>query len=134
MSLAAAPENKLLGFPVLKGAHFVKDDVDQQLEWWIDDEETLGCCKQKIDFNFDFHGGGYGKYDKELLGFMRGFYETHGIRLDPIYTGKLMAGIYHLVGQGQIAGARVLAVHTGGLQGIAGVELKTGRKLFGPQA
>ena len=58
------------------------------------------------------------------------FYETHGIKLDPIYTGKMMQGIYQLIQQGQIADSRVLAIHTGGLQGIAGVELKTGKKLF----
>ncbi|EKX35625.1 hypothetical protein GUITHDRAFT_158728 [Guillardia theta CCMP2712] len=91
MSLAAAPENRLIGFPVLKGAQFLESDVEEQLQW---------------------------------------FYETHGIKLDPIYTGKMMKGIYQLIQQGQIADSRVLAIHTGGLQGIAGVELKTGKKLF----
>ena len=33
MSLAAAPENRLIGFPVLKGAQFLESDVEEQLQW-----------------------------------------------------------------------------------------------------
>ena len=41
--------------------------------------------------------------------------------LDPVYTGKMMYGLAEYVHQGRIqAGARVLAVHTGGLQGWRG--------------
>jgi 1-aminocyclopropane-1-carboxylate deaminase len=47
--------------------------------------------------------------------------------LDPIYTGKLMYGIFDLIGNGFFKkGNRILAVHTGGLQGIKGFNQRFG--------
>jgi 1-aminocyclopropane-1-carboxylate deaminase len=47
--------------------------------------------------------------------------------LDPIYTGKLMYGIFDLVKEGFFKrGDRILAIHTGGLQGIAGFNQRHG--------
>ena len=44
-----------------------------------------------------------------------------GIPLEPIYTGKMMYQLEHLIKTGVITGeTRILAIHTGGLQSIAG--------------
>jgi D-cysteine desulfhydrase len=44
---------------------------------------------------------------------------TEGIPLDPVYTGKIMAGLIGLARQGFFkANAKVLFMHTGGLPSL----------------
>jgi D-cysteine desulfhydrase len=48
---------------------------------------------------------------------------TEGIPLDPVYTGKIMAGLIGLARQGEIgAGENVLFLHTGGLPSLHAYE------------
>ncbi len=48
---------------------------------------------------------------------------TEGIPLDPVYTGKIMAGLIGLARQGTLAaGQRVLFLHTGGLPSVHAYE------------
>jgi 1-aminocyclopropane-1-carboxylate deaminase len=69
----------------------------------------------------DFHLGGYAKTTPRLLQFVAGFARSTGILLDPIYTGKMMLGIYDLIEKGFFnRGESILAIHTGGLTGAAG--------------
>jgi 1-aminocyclopropane-1-carboxylate deaminase len=52
---------------------------------------------------------------------MAQFTQRSGVPLDPVYTGKLFLGLHTLVGEGRFPpGTRVLALHTGGLQGARG--------------
>ena len=65
-----------------------------------------------------FAGRGFARVDAELAGFMAQFSGRSGVPLDPVYTGKLFHGLHTLVGEGRFPpGTRVLALHTGGLQG-----------------
>ena len=75
--------------------------------------------------------GGYAKIDSQLIRFINEFKKNYGIPLDPIYTGKMMFGIFDLLKQGYFKeNSRILAVHTGGLQGIAGMnQLLENKKL-----
>jgi D-cysteine desulfhydrase len=41
-----------------------------------------------------------------------------GLVLDPVYTGKAMAGLWAQCHDGELRGARVLFIHTGGLPGL----------------
>jgi D-cysteine desulfhydrase len=41
-----------------------------------------------------------------------------GLLLDPVYTGKAFAGLVAMAEQGELRGARVLFLHTGGLPGL----------------
>ncbi len=41
-----------------------------------------------------------------------------GLVLDPVYTGKAFAGLAAMAEGGEIRGARVLFIHTGGLPGL----------------
>ena len=76
-----------------------------------------------------FHFGGYGKADRELVAFINRFKKETGIPLDPIYTGKMLFGIFVLVEQDALPkGSRILAIHTGGLQGIEGMNQVLGKK------
>ena len=64
------------------------------------------------------HGGGYAKISPELISFMQAFHDRTGIPTDIIYTAKLMYAIDRLITEGAFApGSRVLAIHSGGLQG-----------------
>src|SRR5262249_28494180 len=41
-----------------------------------------------------------------------------GLVLDPVYTGKAFAGLAAMAAHGELTGARVLFLHTGGLPGL----------------
>ena len=67
------------------------------------------------------HNGGYGKISAENIRFINDFKENFGIQLDPIYTGKMMRKIFQMIDENEFPeGSRILAFHTGGLQGIFG--------------
>lgn len=114
------PEGKqLLGFPALKGGEFLLDEVKRLTE-----ESRLRITAPQAAFSLvtDYHFGGYAKMTPELMRFIEGFQERTGIPLDPIYTGKMMFGIYDLIQKGRFEkGTTLLAIHTGGLQGWEGM-------------
>ncbi|WP_018676798.1 1-aminocyclopropane-1-carboxylate deaminase/D-cysteine desulfhydrase [Riemerella columbina] len=68
------------------------------------------------------YGRGYGKITNELVAFINDFYERYHIPLEPIYTGKMMMQLIQMIEQNYFPeGSRILAFHTGGLQGIKGI-------------
>ena len=103
------PGQQVLGFPALKG-DFLKNEIVKfahQSNW------------QLIT---DYHFGGYGKVAKELIDFINKFKKDTSIPLDPVYTGKMLFGVFHLIQKGFFPkGSKILAIHTGGLQGIEGM-------------
>lgn len=116
---------QLLGFPVLKGGSFLKNEADAL------SMAHNGKRYQNVQLFTGYHQGGYAKTTAELLSFIRDFYQQHHILLDPIYTGKLFFGLFDLIGKGHFkAGTHILAFHTGGQQGIAGWEERTGQTLI----
>jgi len=101
---------KVLGFPALKGGFLYEDirkfAVETKTNW------TLVT---------DYHFGGYADFDERLIDFINSFKSQAKIALDPIYTGKMMFGLTDMIQQKKMSfGTRVLAIHTGGLQGIEG--------------
>jgi len=117
--IASAKINqKVIGFPVLKGGGFLEKEITSlikrtQLYLGID---TLPTANWQLPTDYSF--GGYAKHMPELLEFIRDFKAKHGIELDFVYTGKMMFGIYDLMKKGFFPkGSRILAIHTGGLQG-----------------
>lgn len=81
--------------------------------------------KKNWSVNCEYHFGGYGKVTNELIEFINSFYLDHAIPLDPIYTGKMMFGIFDLILNNYfLPNSKILAIHTGGLQGIAGMNIK----------
>ena len=95
----------VLGFSALKG-DFLKQDIMQwtkKQNWSLTDAY---CC------------GGYAKTSPELLAFIQKFEKQHGVPLEPIYTGKMMFGLFDLIKNNYFPeGTRILAIHSGGLQG-----------------
>src|SRR5690606_11860766 len=108
-------KSHIVGFSALKGGDFLKAEIDQLTEAYD------GQIYQNYGIITDFHFGGYARATPALMGFINNFRRRFGILLDPVYTGKMMYGIFSLVKAGFFRkGSTLLAIHTGGLQGIAG--------------
>ena len=72
-----------------------------------------------IDASDAVHPPGYGKLNESIREAISMAARLEGLLLDPVYTGKAMAGLVAHVRSGRIAaGSRVLFLHTGGLPGI----------------
>lgn len=100
--------------PVLKGGDFIEGEIAKYTT--ITDQLIL---------HTEYHFGGYAKTTQELLVYMKNFTAKHGILIDPVYTAKLFFAIEDLASRGLIEkDAKVLAVHTGGLLGIWGMQDK----------
>ena len=77
------------------------------------------------ELSFDFARGGFAKTDPELVKFINVFNQDHGILLDPIYNAKTFLAFDQLVNSGRFsAGSKILLIHTGGLQGIKGHNMR----------
>ncbi|NJN26048.1 MAG: 1-aminocyclopropane-1-carboxylate deaminase/D-cysteine desulfhydrase [Cyclobacteriaceae bacterium] len=116
-----AGKKKVWGFPALKNGAFLKNDIAALLHGYASEPY------QNWDLVIDYHFGGYARYTYELVSFINRFKKAHKIQLDPIYTGKLMFGIYQLIANGFfVSGSKILAIHTGGFQGIKGFNQRFG--------
>lgn len=109
MVKSSETHQQILGFSALKGA-FQNQEVEKH---------TSKTNYKIID---DYCFGGYAKIDANLIRFINEFKEKTGIPLDPVYTGKMMFGIFDLIKNGYFKeNSSILAIHTGGLQGITGM-------------
>ncbi len=112
---SAKAKTHLTGFAVLKSAGFLLDDVNKKLNEYGYKQHN------SWDINLDYHFGGYAKTQAPLLEFIKDFKQQYKIPLEPVYTGKMMYGIFDLIRKGYFPkGSRVLAIHSGGLQGLRG--------------
>ncbi len=113
-------------YPALKGGIFLKRAIDGYLADYQRAFSTKGHGKkvrmERLSIVENYHFGGYGKTRPELIDFMNDFYDRYGIPLDPVYTGKMMFGIMEGLEQRKWEpGTKIVAIHTGGLQGIKGM-------------
>ncbi len=84
-------------------------------------DKVLELSKRKNFELLEAHDGGYGKISDENIRFINDFKKKYNIQLDPIYTGKMMMMLFKLINEDYFpAGSKILAFHTGGLQGIFG--------------
>lgn len=108
---SALPEQKVLGFPALKG-DFLRDEIRKF------------ATNENWELITDYHFGGYGKVNEELVQFINEFYKQTQVSLDPIYTGKMIFGVIDLIQKNYFPkNAKILLIHTGGLQGIKGMNV-----------
>lgn len=113
---SALPHQKVLGFPALKG-DFLQDEICNFVQ------------NENWELITDYHFGGYGKVNAELIDFINWFFEQTQIPLDPVYTGKMVFGIVDLIKRNYFPeNAKILVIHTGGLQGIQGMNLNLKNK------
>jgi 1-aminocyclopropane-1-carboxylate deaminase len=100
---------RVLVFPALKG-DFLRDDIKSFV------------TRENWKVIPEYHFGGYAKVSGELISFINDFYRKTGIPLDPVYTGKMVFGVMDLAKKDYFAaGSKILIVHTGGIQGIKGM-------------
>lgn len=112
ISNSASETQKVLGFPSLKGDFLQKDICNF-------------ATKENFKLISDYHFGGYGKVNEELIAFINSFYKENKIPLDPIYTGKMFFGVIDLIKKNYFPEkSKILLIHTGGIQGVAGMNLK----------
>lgn len=110
------PGQQVLGFPALKG-DFLKEDIRKFAR------------NQNWELITDYHFGGYGKVDPELITFINQFYAENQIPLDPIYTAKMVFGVMDLINKNYFPeNSKILLIHTGGIQGIKGMNIKLKKK------
>lgn len=116
--LSIIPAEKIvLGFPALKGDFLQKDITALLAQAGIEAKAPL-----QLITGYDF--GGYAKIQPALLDFMKTFEARHQILLDPVYTAKMLYGIYDLIKKDYFPkGSTIIAIHTGGLQGRTGFGL-----------
>lgn len=107
LSKYAKEHQKVLGFKVVNDASV---------------EERISQLSGKNNFEiFEAHEGRYGKITDETIAFINDFYDQYDIPLDPVYTGKMMRALMKLIKEDYFPeNAKILAFHTGGIQGILG--------------
>ncbi|MGV3540354.1 MAG: 1-aminocyclopropane-1-carboxylate deaminase/D-cysteine desulfhydrase [Rufibacter sp.] len=111
----AAGKGKIISFPALKGGEFLQKEVAELVQAYSDQQFD------NWELQTNYHFGGYAKHAPELLAFIQDFYAQHQILLDPVYTGKMLYGVYDLIRKDYFdRGTKVVVVHTGGQQGWKG--------------
>ncbi len=79
--------------------------------------------KDRRKFFYDYHFGGYAKYDNTLIDFMNDLFRRTNIPTDFVYTGKLAYAIFDLIKKDYFAPAsKILMIHSGGLQGNSSLQ------------
>jgi D-cysteine desulfhydrase len=72
-------------------------------------------AKEDVIVFDDYIGEGYSRPTKEMIEAVRLVARTEAILLDPVYTGKAMAGMIDLIKKGYFGDAKnILFLHTGG--------------------
>jgi 1-aminocyclopropane-1-carboxylate deaminase len=104
---------EIICFSSLKSGH-LKGEIEK-----LAGAENSG----RLHMIYEFHFGGYAKWNETLLDFIDTFGHETGIPLEHVYTGKAMYGLMELIKCGHFRkGSRIVFLHTGGLQGRAGLQ------------
>ncbi|SJM93019.1 D-cysteine desulfhydrase DcyD [Crenothrix polyspora] len=113
---------KLLNLPWKMHCYTVSREPEQ-VSQQVADLATEAAALLKLDWIFGVsdtpvHGGfigqGYGIPSPEAAEAIKRVGRTEGILLDPVYTGKAMAGFLHELQSKQFDAKKIIFVHTGG--------------------
>lgn len=122
--LGLNPSTKIIGIPVLKDPEGLTASINRMLAKAVHNADSPDAAPTWANWELidGYTFGGYAKHKPGLLSFMNDLYRDTGIPTDFVYTGKLFYAGFDLMGKGIIpAGSRVLLIHSGGLQGNAGL-------------
>jgi len=113
-----SPTNtNVIGIAVLKQADYLNDEISQLLT-----NSHSGASWQLLT---NHHYGGYGKFTDDVWTFCQLMRQTYQLPLEPIYTGKMLFAIWQLIRQDYFPrGSTIMAIHTGGLQGLDGLRYR----------
>ncbi|MES2933239.1 MAG: pyridoxal-phosphate dependent enzyme [Pseudomonadota bacterium] len=110
-----AGRGRVIGVAVFQHADYLHQEIARLLR------EAAYPAYQNYELLLDQHHGGYGKAPPPLRQFCRDFATDTGIALEPVYTGKLFHALQQMAQSGAFRpDERVVAIHTGGLQGARG--------------
>ncbi|WP_042057112.1 1-aminocyclopropane-1-carboxylate deaminase/D-cysteine desulfhydrase [Aeromonas allosaccharophila] len=105
---------QILAIAVLKGGDFITDEVCRL--------HPAAASIPGWRIALDHHDGGYAKFSPALWQWVEDFSADTGLPLEPIYSGKAMWGLFRELAAGRIApGSKIVFIHTGGMQGLAGL-------------
>lgn len=103
------------GIAVLKQAGYLHDVVKAL--------SAQASRQNNWHLHCDYHFSGYGKFTPEVWQFCQQMKPQ--LPLEPIYTGKMLLATLKLVELGYFAaGSKIMAIHTGGLQGLDGLKYR----------
>jgi len=102
--------SKLVGFSALKES---SQHSTEFLKWVEDNTNT--------QIKYEYSLGGFAKSSAQLENFIVDFFKNTKTMLEPVYTGKMMLGVFDMLEKKQfIPGSSIVCLHTGGLQGLKG--------------
>jgi 1-aminocyclopropane-1-carboxylate deaminase len=107
---SALPEQNIIGISVLKNNF----SLEAEARFLLDEEHK----NKSFSINHDYHFGGYAKHPEELIRFMKETWDAEQLPTDIVYTSKLLFAVKDLVLRKAFPPqARILLIHSGGLQG-----------------
>lgn len=111
LALGAASGQQVVGALAVPPDHGVSAQLQRLLQ-------AAGGPHATFPRLIDASRGGFARIDAELARFMQAFEQEAGVALEPLYTGKLLLELRDALQRGEIRpGTRIVAVHSGGLQG-----------------
>ena len=133
--LARADKASVLGFSVLKGPNTLGDDLRKAYPTssatWGGDEVFDEPFLKSHGITNRYASKGYAGFFQPAYEFSEELYRRTGLLLDHVYTARLFYGVADLMGSGFFSGqARILLIHSGGLQGNSAFEARYGLKSF----
>jgi len=106
-------QNNILGFVVMKNIN-----IEIEIRNSINPDNVKN---NKWSLSHDYHFNGFAKASNELHQFILNFKQQFNIQLEPVYSGKMLYGIFDLIKKDYFKPhSKILAIHGGGLQGLRG--------------
>ncbi|MFD1552845.1 1-aminocyclopropane-1-carboxylate deaminase/D-cysteine desulfhydrase [Putridiphycobacter roseus] len=113
-----ADQTKVIGVPAFKNSESLLEEIKQLLMYCGLSEEDIAEKINALHIENRFHFGRYGKVTPELIDFVNEFYQVTQLKLDLIYTGKMMYTFFKLLNEDFFPiGSEIILIHTGGMQG-----------------
>jgi len=107
---------KLVGIPVLKHKN-ISEDICSFI--------GISSLPENAKIVHDYHFGGYAKFTNEQVLFMKQLKQNYQLDTDVVYTSKVFYAVQDLIRSAYFPEhSKVLVLHTGGLQGNRGMEIR----------
>ncbi|WCN09267.1 1-aminocyclopropane-1-carboxylate deaminase/D-cysteine desulfhydrase [Marinomonas mediterranea] len=116
---------RLQVFNALKGAEGIENTIEALTHDFIRTYDGISAQDvfSKMAFWHSRNCGRFGGLPDEIAEFLRALYVMNPeLRLDPVYTGKLVYNIWRKIKENRWRFRSALIIHTGGLQGWRGVK------------
>ncbi len=122
--LSANSDIEIHAVSVLKGGSFLEQDVYGFINLVLNQPDLAIEYARQVNWHLNDHCGGYGKLNEELISFIHDFYDLNEVALDGIYTGKMLLALRNDLKLHQRDASKILAIHTGGIQGNKGLNYR----------